>query len=760
MILFSPPLILTAMTSSGSDDGSNDDVGGLNQAPGLQNLPNSIDDWKSTPEPGMCGGADDFDDDDFLNDMGLEDELTFAVAGFVMNTDAWKELHQYSPSNRTVYELCQAQIASIDHHKHSSDHGFVLPRMGGSDLYFDPSLSYSNDGQREFLCAHLKHLEEMHDFETKAATYAPPPLRQILIGVAGTGKSYVMKCNRCFYRMLYQEQSAERSMAPTGKSAGGIGGVTLDAGLKFKRNKSTYVKMGLGALLRLKNQYLHTNLCQIDEQGMIGANMWGHFFTRCNDVFNQKCATGNTDITSVGNIEAMVLAGDPLQLPPVFDDQIFTNMIHKSDLKRSGQTVYDLFKEDIYVLDQPVRQSSTSVWAQELQKLRNPTMLHGTSARLDETVEYWNRRALNRLPQLNWENAMTDNVTCVLAATKRKVHQFNSDYLKVRQNIHRFISVDNAPRGHKDGMMKRVNPSLCVSKDSIVKLTININPEYNLYNGSRGTVVDIVYDPDQDDLPEDNGLGYRSSGLQNAMLIVDFKEYSGPALWDGAPATWVAIQRVELCCDNDTRCCKRRGYPLMVGKADTIHCSQGMTIGIGEQFRRVVGWWTGRMEQNIGPGLWYVLASRCKTMEDFALLEKFTKTSIKTIATGRKFGAIKLHDDTLRSLARTQRKARADSFANTQKKSVQQSKKSATVEFGSQQDLVLRMHWFYKTCREKMAGMPSDTAKSREINACLNQWRQSFKKVAKRDFDEFEFVKRTTNVKAPRRRSARATNNK
>ena len=65
------------------------------------------------------------------------------------------------------------------------------------------------------------------------ANEVPPPLRQLLLGVAGTGKSYVMKCNRNFYRMFCGEQAAERSMAPTGKSAGGIGGVTLDSGMGF-----------------------------------------------------------------------------------------------------------------------------------------------------------------------------------------------------------------------------------------------------------------------------------------------------------------------------------------------------------------------------------------------------------------------------------------------------------------------------------------------------------------------------------------------
>ena len=63
------------------------------------------------------------------------------------------------------------------------------------------------------------------------ANEVPPPLRQLLLGVVGTGKSYVMKCNRNFYRLFYREQVAERSMAPTGKSAGGFGGVTLDSGI-------------------------------------------------------------------------------------------------------------------------------------------------------------------------------------------------------------------------------------------------------------------------------------------------------------------------------------------------------------------------------------------------------------------------------------------------------------------------------------------------------------------------------------------------
>ena len=439
-----------------------------------------------------------------------------------------------------------------------------------------------------------------------------------------------------------------------------------------------------------------------------------------------------------------------MQLPPVNDNQIFDNMQHKSDLCQLGKAAWDVFKKDVYVLDQPVRQDANSVWGKQIQKLRSADELHGDKTKEAASLAFWNSRCHKRLDSDVWGNALVDNVTCVLAAKRVDVQRFNVAYLNARVDVHKFISTGHG--NHKEGMIKLVNTALCVSKDSIVKLTTNLNPEYNLYNGSRGTVVDIVYDPTD----AEHGTGYRKDGTQYATIIVDFKEYTGPVLWTGAPRTWVAIQRVGMNCDDKRRCCERVGYPLQVGKADSIHCSQGMTCGEGEQFARVLGLWSGLMEQKIGPGLSYVLASRCKKMENFALSQPFSTSELKQIATGRKFAKIKAHDEALRSLARGQKKSRANAFRQTSVKSTDSRNSTSKIELGSQEDFKLRMHWFYKVCREKCGEANGEVAKNIEIQACLAQWRASCLSTTGFDLD-IPYTKRQTRVV---RRSTRTKDTK
>lgn len=117
----------------------------------------------------------------------------------------------------------------------------------------------------------------------------------------------------------------------------------------------------------------------------------------------------------------------------------------------------------------------------------------------------------------------------------------------------------------------------------MVKLTINHVPELMLFNNSRGIVRGILYA---------DGHGYDPRSVP--ILMVDFPEYVGPALNEDMAAKgqgkWIPIAQVERRCD--CRSCSRTGLPLAIGKCDSIHCTQGLTIGKKKSIKRLVLKWS------------------------------------------------------------------------------------------------------------------------------------------------------------------------
>ena len=181
----------------------------------------------------------------------------------------------------------------------------------------------------------------------------------------------------------------------------------------------------------------------------------------------------------------------------------------------------------------------------------------------------------------------------------------------------------------------------------------------------------------------------------------------------------------------------------MVGKADSIHCSQGMTIGKGQQFERVLGKWSGQMEKKIGPGLFYVFASRCKSVDNIALHDKLSMQCVQSIASTDRFKTTLHQDQKHRHYAKEHRLKRIQKFATLNPHD------PATL--GSKEDLKLRMHWLYTTCKEihKPATHTDTNSHSpmrAEVNKCLAQWRQSFLNEFRFDFDEVNLVPRTSTV--------------
>jgi hypothetical protein len=90
----------------------------------------------------------------------------------------------------------------------------------------------------------------------------------------------------------------------------------------------------------------------------------------------------------------------------------------------------------------------------------------------------------------------------------------------------------------------------------------NFEPEWGLFNGAAGNVIEIVYK--KGEIPLD--------GSCPENVIVEIPTYRGPA-WMANKPPWVSIPPIEMKCQ--THCCSFKFIPLSLAYAKTGHTFQG-----------------------------------------------------------------------------------------------------------------------------------------------------------------------------------------
>ena len=138
----------------------------------------------------------------------------------------------------------------------------------------------------------------------------------------------------------------------------------------------------------------------------------------------------------------------------------------------------------------------------------------------------------------------------------------------------------------------------------------NICPEWALYNGAQGTVIEIVYNdgesPNNNDLP--------------AYVLVEFSIYFGP-VFDPKNKTLVPIVPFTVSC-NKCQCCERTFIPLKLAFAKTSHTFQGQNAGPVAKgqppnaVQRIIVDPGTRQFEGQNPGLFYTILSRITTLGD------------------------------------------------------------------------------------------------------------------------------------------------
>ena len=151
------------------------------------------------------------------------------------------------------------------------------------------------------------------------------PLCLIIIGVAGTGKSYLINA----IRNLLRDKCAVT--ATTGKASYNIRGITIHSLLKLPIGSRGRKDLTGQSLCRLQESLNGVDYILIDEYSMLGQVAFGWIDKRC------KQATGYCNKVLGG--KSLILIGDPGQLPPVADKPLY-HAKPSSDVGEQGYQTY------------------------------------------------------------------------------------------------------------------------------------------------------------------------------------------------------------------------------------------------------------------------------------------------------------------------------------------------------------------------------------------------------------------------------------
>ena len=441
------------------------------------------------------------------------------------------------------------------------------------------------------------------------------PLRMIVSGTAGTGKSYLIHC----LRLLLGDKMCVA--APTGVAAFNIEGHTLHSLLSLP-TKGEYKDLEGERLHHMQQSLAGMHYLIIDEMSMVGRKMFGQVDKRLRQVFPH-----HADLLFGGC--SCLLFGDFGQLPPVMDLPLYTT-VSRTALSDLGSSAYQLFDRAI-VLDQVMRQSGEDpnqvLFRNILLRMRDGQvteedwqhLLKQTPAQVQDLEQF--RNALHLYPTV--EAVAEHNVT--------KLHSTGQPIATVKATH----TGPNASKASPDDAAG-LDPVVCIAHGARVMLTSNLWSEFGLVNGAMGTVIAICYKSGQapPNLP--------------VSVMVQFDCYRGPTLHDGtvpiAPIrhTWSALSAQ----------CSRLQLPLKLAWAVTIHKAQGLTLD-----KVVID--VGKKE--FACGLTFVACSRVRKLTDLLFNPPFPFQRIANLAKSQRLHERLLEDARLCTLEITSLPAPSDS---------------------------------------------------------------------------------------------------
>jgi hypothetical protein len=344
----------------------------------------------------------------------------------------------------------------------------------------------------------------------------------------------------------------------------------------------------------------------------------------------------------MGGIPVVLLVGDDYQLPPVMSlgaaastdsnpklpEKPFKRIIVKRGLelfKQAGAKSYKLRGSQRVMKNQDLLNNC-------LKQVRGDTVTGLSEKNIDAMMKY---HLSSKILTQNQIAHLTHDVRSMhLFATNDAKKLHNQTMLKYMNSEENPIAVINSIQVNSCGsnMKEHYDDNRCPKMTmfcigcKVYLSGINIRPEWGLYHGSIGTVLDIIYQ---------TSLGPHEPspllGKHPLFVLVNFPQYSGPNMYQDDPRldddekelrkTYVAIPMMNGRCGNNAMC-SREYMPLNLAFGRTIHSFQGASVGPTppgrpeNTFQRIICDPGTRKFESVNPGLFYTLLSRATTFGD------------------------------------------------------------------------------------------------------------------------------------------------
>ena len=448
---------------------------------------------------------------------------------------------------------------------------------------------------REWLNLPNKSKKEQKKFE---------PLRLTVMGQGGTGKSRLINTLVSVIRTMFENNDSVHVAAPTGAAAFSVGGQTLHR-LFCVKTTNTNKHMTTKEEEYLGNMLQSTIALFFDERSLISQSALGSSEINISKVAHN----GGHESEDWGGIPIVVIFGDDYQLPSIETGAIDSFCSSKGETignSTNGRQQFLMLGKTVMELTQIMRQQEHEVeFMNILCRIRlgeatNEDISTLMSLHLDhhdfsrEEVEEIRKKAMyifankkpmqeHNLKKLKEEHSPDNPVARIHATTLNKGQKFRGarkHFGRSNNNQNAIPSVVNICRGAKVQIAGK-----------------NLEPDWGLYNGCIGTVIEIVFEKNENPL----------DGFHPKFVIVEFPQYCGPA-WMKDKPKWVPIPTIELNCEK--RCCELRYIPLTLAYAKTCHTFQGQTVGKDCAIECIIVQPGTRDFEGKCPGLFYVFLSR------------------------------------------------------------------------------------------------------------------------------------------------------
>lgn len=487
--------------------------------------------------------------------------------------------------------------------------------------YFENTFTLNKEQAMAF------RLVAMHSLQPKSAS---TPLRLIIHGPGGTGKSRVIDALRSFFECR-NESRRLRLAAYTGVAAKNINGVTMHNALELQQN--------MGASTRKKNllaSWTGVDYLIIDEMSMVGLRMM-HSVDNGLQIGKAVDSDMILDgaLESFGNVSLM-FAGDFCQLKPVGDMPLFTpeSALH-ADINASstemgqkkvkGKKLWSTFEQAV-VLHQAMRQSgeANEGFRQLLHRARfgngsRSDVKALEDRRLEKLGIEWASSEWHDTPALFGDNSTKDtwNVRCVqryAAEQSCEITWYTARDTLDKKLVNSAI-LKQVLRGLNTGKTKFLMGALPLVEGMRVIIGKNYDVGGGVVNGSMGILRSVQYV---------DGLDGERHATNAVVYVPDSSEELMPGLRVHERVVFETEKEFIIKHPFSGRqvSIKRKQIPLEPAYALTVWKAQGRTLP-----NAIVD-----LESASDTASAYVMLSRVTSIHGLAILRSFNPLRIQTHA--------------------------------------------------------------------------------------------------------------------------------